>query len=519
MEVLALLHHVLPVQNGGHRGCIGGGATDALFFHSPDEGGIGIVGRGLGEVLVPAEFLQGQGLSLRQGRQGGLLLLLVVVLALFIHGGIPGKFQAGGTGAEAVSRGVDLHGHAVIHGVGHLAGHKAAPHQLIEPVLLTGQALFQVLRRPVHVTGADGLVGVLGIGLGLVVVGPLGGIVLLAVAAHNKVLGGGNGLLADAEGVSTHIGDQAHGALALNVHALVQLLGDGHGAAGGHGQLPAGLLLHGGGGKGRGRRAVLVRPLHGFHGKGGVFRLLYHGFHLSGGFQFRLFAVLPVIPGGKGLFFHIVSGENGVQGPVLLRLEILDLPIPVVHHPGSHGLDPACGQAPLDLLPQQGAQLIAHQPVQDAPGLLGIHQVLVDVPGTLNALAHHVFGDLVEGDPLRFLVRQIQQTFEMPADGLALAVRVGCEVHGVRRLGRLFQIGNDGFLALDGLVDRLKVVVHIHAEIALLQVPEVAHAGLHLVVLAQIFSNGFGLRGRLHDDQALFCHSYLRRPDKQKAAI
>ena len=361
--------------------------------------------------------------------------------------------------------------------------------------------------------------GVLGTGLGLIVVGSLGGIVLLTVAAHDKFLSGGNGLFADAERVGTHVGDQAHGALPLNVHALIELLGDGHGAAGGHGQLPAGLLLHGGGSKGRGRRAVLVRPLHGFHGKGGVFRLLYHGFHLGGGFQFRLFAVLPVIPGREGLFFHVIAGEDGIQGPVLLRLEIFDLPIPVIHHPGGNRLDPACGQAPLDLLPQQGAQLIAHQPVQNTPGLLGVHQVLVDVPGAFNALAHHVFGDLVEGDPLRFLVRQIQQALEMPADGLSLAVRVGCEVDGVRRLGGLFQIGNDGFLALDRLVDRLKVVVHIHAEIAFLQVPEVAHAGLYLVVLAQIFSNGFGLRGRLHDDQALFCHSYLRRPDKQKAAI
>ena len=54
-------------------------------------------------------------------------------------------------------------------------------------------------------------------------------------------------------------------------------------------------------------------------------------------------------------------------------------------------------------------------------------------------------------------------------------------------------------------------VVYIHAEFAFLQVSKMAHAGLYLIVLAQIFSNGFGLRRRLHDDQALFCHSYLRR--------
>ena len=218
-----------------------------------------------------------------------------------------------------------------------------------------------------------------------------------------------------------------------------------------------------------------------------------------------------MIPGGEGQLFHVIAGEVGVQRPVLLRLEVLNFPVTVIHHPGSNGLHPARRQASLDFFPQQGAQLIAHQPVENAPGLLGVHQILVNVPGILNALTHHVFGDLVKGDPFGFLIRQIQKALEMPADSFSLPVRVGCEIHGVRRLGGLFQIGNNGFLAFDGLVDRLEVVVHIHAEIAFLQVPEVAHAGLYLIVLAQIFPDGFGLRGRLHDDQVVFCHSYLRR--------
>ena len=511
VEVLALLHHILTVQNGGHRGGIGRRTADALLLHGPDQRGVGIVGRRLGEVLVPAKALEVQRLPFRQRRQGGFLFLLIIVLALLVHGGVAGEFQAGGAGAEAVSRSIDLHGDAVIHGVGHLAGHKATPHQSVQTVLLAGEVLFQHLRRPVHVAGSDGLVGVLSAGLGLIVIGSLGGIVLLTVAAHDKFLSGGNGLLADAERVGTHIGDQTHGALAFNIHALVKLLGDSHGAAGGHAELAAGLLLHGGGGKGGRGRTVLIRPFHGLDGKDSILRLLYHGFHLGGGFQFCLLAVLPVIPGGEGQLFHVIAGEVGVQRPVFLRLEILDLPLPIIHHSGGNRLDPSCGQAPLDLLPQQGTELIAHQPVQNTPGLLGIHQILVNVSGMLNALTHHVLRDLIEGDPLCFLVRQIQQAFQVPADGLALAVRVGCEVHGIRRLGGFFQVGNDGFLPLDGLVDRLEVIVYIHAEFAFLQVPEMAHAGLYLIVLAQIFSNGFGLRRRLHDDQALFCHSYLRR--------
>ena len=113
-----------------------------------------------------------------------------------------------------------------------------------------------------------------------------------------------------------------------------------------------------------------------------------------------------MVAGGKGL---VAAQEVHVQGPVLLRLEGLDFPLPVVHHPGGHGLDPPGGEAPADLFPQEGAQLIAHQPVQDAPGLLGVHQVLVDGPGGLDALLDHFFCDFVEGHPPGLLVRQIQK--------------------------------------------------------------------------------------------------------------
>ncbi|CAN4039171.1 Acetylornithine aminotransferase, partial [Dysosmobacter welbionis] len=276
-EVLALLHHVLPVQDGGHSGSVSGGAADALLLHGPDQRGVCIVGRGLGEVLLPVKVLQGQRFALPQGGQGGFLLLFLLVLALLIHGGVAGEFQAGGAGPEAVSRRLDLHGHAVVHGVGHLAGQKAAPHQAVEAVLLAGQVLFQLLRRPVDVAGADGLVGVLGARLGLVAVG-LG--VMFAVAARNEGLGGGQGLLTDPQGVGTHIGDEAHGALALDIHALVQLLGDGHGPPGRHGELAGRLLLHGGGGEGRRGAALLVCALHGLDGEGGVLRLMDHSIHV-----------------------------------------------------------------------------------------------------------------------------------------------------------------------------------------------------------------------------------------------
>ena len=408
MEVLPLLADIAPVQDGGDRGGVGRGPADALLLHGPDEGGVGIVGGGQGEVLVPAEGLQRQDLALAHGGQGGLLLALLLVLALLVNGGVAGELQAGGAGPEAVLPVEDLHADAVIDGVGHLTGQKAAPDEPIEPVLLPGEAGLHVLRRPADVAGPDGLVGVLGVGLGLVVVG-LGGIVRLAVAAEDKVLGGGDGLLTDAQRVGTHVGDKAHTALALDVHALVELLGDGHGPPGGHAQLAGGLLLQGGGGEGRRGGALLVRPLHALDGEDAVLRLPDHGVHLRLRAELRFLAVLPVVAGGKGRLPGLPAQKLRVQGPVLLRLEGVDLPVPVVHHPGGDGLHPSGGEAPLDLLPHHRGDLIAHQPVQDAPGLLGVHQVLVDVPGGPDALQHHVLRDLVEGHPPGLLVRQVQK--------------------------------------------------------------------------------------------------------------
>ena len=411
--------------------------------------------------------------------------------------------------------GLDLHADAVVHGVCHLAGHIPAPDQAVEAVLLAGEILFQLLRRPVHVAGADGFVGVLGVGLGLIAVG-LFGAVGAAVPAGDKLPGGGDGLLGKAQRVGTHIGDEAHGALALNVHALVKLLGDGHGAPGGHGELAGSLLLHGGGGEGRRGTAVLVGALDGLDHKGLVLRLADNGIHILGGLQLRLLAAFAVIMGGKGDLLHVIAQEISVQRPVFLGLELLDLTVAVIHHAGGDRLDTAGGKTAAHLLPQQRAELIAHQTVQNAAGLLGIHQILVDLTGLADALLHHLLGDLVEGHALCLFLAQLQQVFQMPGNGFTLAVRVRCEIDDLRLVRRAAQIPDDLFLSLDGAVFRLKVVRDVHAKGAFGQVPQMTHAGLHRKALAQIFSDGFGLRGGLHDDQIFICHSYLHAPSLRR---
>src|SRR5699024_8747363 len=112
---------------------------------------------------------------------------------------------------------------------------------------------------------------------------------------------------------------------------------DGHGPPGGHVQLPAGLLLKGGGGEGGRGGALLVLTLHALDGEGGVLNGGDLLVNLLLGVQLPLLSVLPVVPGGKGVLPLVSGGELYIQGPVLLGLELRDLLLPVADHPGGHG--------------------------------------------------------------------------------------------------------------------------------------------------------------------------------------
>ena len=204
--------------------------------------------------------------------------------------------------------------------------------------------------------------------------------------------------------------------------------------------------------------------------------------------------------GQKGAALGAVRGEPGVQRPVFLGLEGRNLMLPVADHPGGYGLDPSSGQAAADFLPQQRRELVAHNPVQNPPGLLGVHQVLVDGPGGRDGLVDHLFGDLVEGHTVGLVVRDVQQLLQMPGDGLSLPVRVGGQVDLARPLGRLLQVADDVLLALDGLVVRDEAALDVYAQLALGQVPHMAHGRLDLVSRTQVFADGLGLgRGLYYD--------------------
>ncbi len=125
--------------------------------------------------------------------------------------------------------------------------------------------------------------------------------------------------------------------------------------------------------------------------------------------------------------------ELCLERPVLAGRERRDLALPLHDQAHGDGLDTTRGQAAAHLAGEQRAEGVAHQPVDDAPRLLGVDQMHVDVPGVGERLPDGGLGDLRERHPALLGERDVGGLGDVPRDGLALAVEVGGEVDGRRR--------------------------------------------------------------------------------------
>ena len=346
---------------------------------------------------------------------------------------------------------------------------------------------------------------VLGAGLGLIAA-RRAGIIGLAVALGDIVSRGRKRLFRQAQRVRSHIGDQTDRAVAGDLDALVELLGDRHRAARRHGEAARGLLLQCRGDKGRRGAFLLLSAFDGIDDKGRVLRRGDDGVDLVLALEFGLLLALAVKAGGEGAAAALAV-EQRVEQPVLLALESLDLLLAVDDHARRDGLDPSGGEAGLDLFPKQRRDLVADDAVQHAARLLRVDEIGVDRAGIFNALCHDLFRDLVEGHALGFFVAELQQLLEMPGDRLALAVRVRREIDRAGRLGVLFQLCDQILLVLHGDIFRLEAVLYVNAQLALRQIPQMPHGRFYLIFAAEISLDGLGLRRGFDDDQVFsFCH-------------
>ena len=417
---------VTTVLNGADDRRVGRRAPDAELLHLPHEAGLGVTGRRGRRVTVRGDLIRGEEHALGDLREA-LLRIVGDVLTFCGAGDLDvglqeareGDGAAGGgelhLGARLrLARGTrdgDLHGGAA--GVGHLGGDGALPDQLVELKLLGIQLLCKLARGlETLASGADRLVGFLGV---LHLAGVLARAVrdeLLAVQLGSLRTGGVDAGGGQRRGVRTHIGDVA---------VFVQALRDTHRPLRGEAQLPAGLLLQGGGHKrwvraagvglflhvcdvqflalNSGRqllRALFVQDQRGA-GLAGLEccvvlkvaalcdALAVHGGEL--GLEGRRIAVQP----GGG-----VDRELGGQIPVVRGAESHALALALDNHAGGDGLHTPCGQARHDLLPQHRGDLVAVQAVEHTAGLLGVHEVVIQLAGIFHGLEDRGLGDLVE---------------------------------------------------------------------------------------------------------------------------
>jgi hypothetical protein len=238
--------------------------------------------------------------------------------------------------------------------------------------------------------------------LGDVGAGPFGEIVP-SVQAVDAFAGGRQGLLRQVHRIGAHVRDEA---------LLVEGLGRPHRLPGAEPELAIGLLLQRGGDEGR-RRPPDHRLLLGRHddpraayqpGPQGLRLDLAEQHHIAVGDQ-AAGLLVEVLAGGHPLAaqLHQRGGKllrlvvhPGLQVPVDRRVEGPSLTLPEHQEAHRHRLHPARGEPVCDLLPEQGREGVAVEPVQNTAGFLRPDQHLIDRPGVVERVADGLASDLVE---------------------------------------------------------------------------------------------------------------------------
>ena len=383
------------------------------------------------------------------------------------------KLQLAAARLQAVPPRRNLQRGHVVHRLGHLAGHRAAPNQLVQAELVARKGLavhifFQAGRRAGHVRRTDGLVGVLrALAAGIIVW--LFRHVFRSVRLLHMRADGCNGLRRQSDRVGTHVRDETLWATAAQADAFVQGLRHAHGLFGRKAQPAARGLLQRTGGERRERVHLAVTALALFDHKFRGIQRGHGGVRFSLVMQLQLFAVVLFQLRHKERCLFVFA-QLGRHRPELLRHKVGNFLFAVRNNLDRHGLH-AAGTQPLpDLAPQQRTQLVTHNTVNNAACLLRVHHVHVDFARFAERRLHCVGRNFVELNAAGVARRQPQQVRQMPANRLALAIRVGCQIHFRGILRQLFQRIDQLALAANVNIFRFKVVFQIHPKGAARQV-------------------------------------------------
>ena len=197
--------------------------------------------------------------------------------------------------------------------------------------------------------------------------------------------------------------------------------------------------------------------------------------------------------------------------PILFRNELFDFALARGHQLQRHRLNPARAEPAPHLVPEERAEFVADEPVEDAARALGGDHFLVEDARVFDRFLNRLLRNLVEHQAVKLALLAGKLLRQMPADRLALAIGVGRHVAVGRVLGGVLQFLDDLLARHQRLVLFGEIVVDVHTQFALGQIADVPHRRHHLVVAAEILVDGLRL-GRRFDNDERFCHESLFRP-------
>ena len=322
--------------------------------------------------------------------------------------------------------------------------------------------------------------------------------ILLAVGVSDIISRRSLRLIGDTQAVGTHIGDQTDCAELGDFHAFIELLCRFHRAARLKAHSAGCLLLERRGDERRRGLSAGDALFHRFDDEISALERLENLVRILAGCELRLFAVHLCEMCRKDLARGF-RGQLCVDRPVFPRLECADLVFSVHNQTHRDRLHSACGKSAADFAPEERAELIADDAVENAARLLRIDKIKVDLVRMRHTCLHTGFGDLIELDAVVLFGIEPEQLRQMPRNRFTLAVRVRCEPDARAFLCARFQILDNILFALHFDIGRLKIVLDIHAELGFRQIAHMAHRSNDLKAGAEIFLYGFRLSRRLND--------------------
>jgi hypothetical protein len=274
------------------------------------------------------------------------------------------------------------------------------------------------------------------------------------------------------------------------------MLGDHHRLLCAKAELACRFLLERGGGERR--RRIAAHFLHRnvrdavFRAFQPLYNMLRVGVVLDAHFA-DSFTVDGIQYGREGRFlppaspsFSFWRQEGRLNRPILLFIERLDQAFAFHDEPHGHALHAPGGKAVADLAPEERREFVAHEPVEHAPRLLGVHEIDVERARMFERSRIAFFRDLVKRDALVGFFERARAVFffRSPSSPSAFtrcqAIASPSRSSSVARMTRVRFLASAFRLATTRLgffgdaVARRKIVRDVDADLAFRQIADVA---------------------------------------------